>query len=153
MNRRQFLAGTVPTASVALGGCLGSNPSCTDEDSWPPDVQVEELELSAGDSDVFEIQVDGITGFSFDSRLYSCGTTDAPVRFGDTDVAPGIDAQLDSCPPIWIWDDCTSVKIDVPIHIAPDAETGTYEYGFSVRETIGDRNSQDYEYAISVTES
>mgnify|MGYP005857347721 FL=1 len=153
MNRRQFLAGTVPTASIVLGGCLGSNPSCTGEDSWPPDVQVEELELTPGDSDIFEIQVDGITGFSFDSRLYSCGTTDSSVRFGDIDTSPAIDAQLDSCPPTWIWDDCTRVTVNVPIHIAPDAETGTYDYGFSVRETVGDRNSQDYEYTISVTES
>lgn len=114
---------------------------------------MEELELTPGDSDIFEIQVDGITGFSFDSRLYSCGTTDAPVRFGDVDTSPAIDAQLDSCPPIWIWDDCTRVTVDVPVHIAPDAEPGTYEYGFSVRETIGDRNSHDYEYAISVTEN
>ncbi len=63
MNRRQFLAGTIPTASVFLGGCLGGNPSCTGEDSWPPDVQVEELELTPGDSDTFEIQVNGVTGF------------------------------------------------------------------------------------------
>ncbi len=54
---------------------------------------------------------------------------------------------------MWIWDDCTRVTVNVPIHIAPDAEIGTHEYGFSVRETIGDRNSQDYEYTISVTEN
>ena len=152
MKRRQFLAGTVPTASVVLGGCLGSSPSCSGEDNWPPNVQVEELELTPGDSKSFEIQVNGITGFSFDSRLYSCGT-DSPVRFGDVDTSPAIDAQLDSCPPIWIWDDCTRVTVDVPVQVDLDAKTGTYEYGFSVRETIGDRNSHDYEYAITVTEN
>jgi hypothetical protein len=45
------------------------------------------------------------------------------------------------------------VTLNVPVHVAPDAETGTYEYGFNVMETIGDRNSQDYEYAIAVTEN
>ena len=153
MNRRQFLAGTVPTASVVLGGCLGSSPSCTGEDSWPPDVEVEELELTPGDSEAFEIQVDGITAFSFDSRLYKCGSTDAPVRVGVIDFTPSIDSQADSCPPFYVWDDCTRVTLNVPVHVAPDAETGTYEYGFNVMETIGDRNSQDYEYAIAVTEN
>ncbi|WP_224338270.1 hypothetical protein [Haloprofundus halobius] len=114
---------------------------------------MEEVELTPGDSEVFEIQVDGITSFQFDTRLYPCGTTDAPVRFGDIDTSPAIDSQLDSCPPIWLWDDCTRVTVDVPIHIAPDAETGTYEYGFQIEEDIGERNSQDYQYAITVTEN
>ncbi|WP_128906593.1 hypothetical protein [Halorubrum amylolyticum] len=153
MIRRQFLAGTVLTASVALGGCLDSGPSCTGGDNWPPSVQVEELELTPGDSEAFEIQVDGITAFSFDSRLYKCGSTNAPVRFGDIDFTPSIDSQADSCPPFYVWDDCTRVTLSVPVHVAPDAETGSYEYGFTVMETIGDRNSQDYEYAIRVSES
>lgn len=151
MKRRQFLAGTGPTASLVLGGCLGSGPSCSGVDNWPPNVQVDELELAPGDSDTFEIQVDGITAFAFDSRLYKCGSTDASVRFGDIDFTPSIDSQADSCPPYYVWDDCTRVTLQVPVHVAPDAETGTYEYGFTVMETIGDRNSKDYEYAIAVT--
>jgi len=153
MKRRQFLAGTVPTASVALGGCLENGPSCSGEDHWPPNVQVDELELTPGDSDTFEIQVDGITSFSFDSRLYKCGSTDASVRFGDINFTPSIDSQADSCPPFFVWDDCTRVTLNVTVHVAPDAEAGTYEYGFTVMETIGDRNSKDYEYAITVTEN
>jgi len=153
MKRRQFLAGTVPTASVVLGGCLDSGPSCTGGDNWPPDVEVEELELAPGDSETFEIQVDGITAFSFDSRLYKCGSTDAPVRFGDIDFTPSIDSQADSCPPFYVWDDCTRVTLNVTVHVAPDAEAGTYEYGFNVMETIGDRSSHEYEYAITVTEN
>ena len=66
MNRRQFLAGTVPMFSGLSSGCLGSRPSCTDEENWPPDVRVDELELAPGDSDEFEIRVDGITSFRFD---------------------------------------------------------------------------------------
>jgi len=111
MKRRQFLAGTVPTASVVLGGCLGSGPSCSGEGNWPPNVQVDELELAPGDSDTFEIQVDGITAFSFDSRLYKCGSTDAPVRFGDIDFTPSTDSQADSYPPFYVWDDCTRVTL------------------------------------------
>lgn len=153
MKRRQFLTGTLPTASVALGGCLDSSPSCTGGDNWPPNVQVEELELTPGDSEAFEIQVDGITAFSFDSRLYKCGTTDAPVRFGDIDFTPSIDSQADSCPPFYVWDDCTRVTLNVTVHVGPDAEAGTYKYGFNVMETIGDRNSHEYEYAITVTEN
>ncbi|MUW15578.1 hypothetical protein GJ633_13780 [Halorubrum sp. CBA1125] len=158
MRRRQLLAGTVATAVTGLGGCLGGDvclgncPSCTGKDSWPPTVDVEEPELAPGDSDVFDIQVDGITDFSFDSRLYKCGPSDAPVQFGDVEFRNPIDAQADSCPPIYLWDDCTSATLHVTVHAAPDADPGTYEYGFSVRETIGERHSKDYEYVVTVSE-
>jgi hypothetical protein len=153
MNRRGFLVGTVPAVAGLSSGCLGSRPSCTDEENWPPSVDVEELELAPGESEKFEIRADGITSFRFDPRLYRCGATDAPVRFGDVDTSPPIDSQADSCPPIWLWDDCTRVTVTVPVHVAPDAETGTYEYGFRIAEDIGERNSRDYEYAITVAES
>ena len=152
MNRRQFLA-AVPTTAGLLSGCLGSRPSCTDEASWPPSVDVEELELVPGDSKEFEIQADGITSFQFDPRLYHCGATDAPVRFGNIDLSPRINSQADSCPPIWIWKNCTRATVTVPVHVAPDAAPGTYEYGFQIAEDIGERNSQDYEYAITVGEN
>lgn len=122
MNRRQFLAGTVSTVAGLSSGCLGSRPSCTDEEDWPPDVRVEESELAPGESEEFEILADGITSFRFDPRLYQCGTTDAPVGFGDVETEPSIDSQADSCPPIWLWDDCTRVTMTVPVHVAPDAE-------------------------------
>lgn len=153
MNRRQFLGGAVPAVAGLSSGCLGSRPSCTDEASWPPGVDVEELALAPGESGEFEIRVGGITSFQFDPRLYRCGTTDAPVGFGDVDTSPPVDSQADSCPPIWLWDDCDRVTVTVPVRVAPDAETGTYEYGFRIAEDIGERNSRDYEYAITVTEN
>ena len=153
MNRRQFLAGTLLAIAGSSSGCLGSRPSCTDEGNWPPDIDVEELELAPGESDEFEIQVDGITSFRFDPRLYRCGTADAPVRFGDVDVSPPIDLQFDSCPPAWVWDDCTRVTLTVPVRVASGAEPAAYEYGFRIAEDIGERNSREYEYAITVAES
>jgi len=153
MNRRQFLAGTVPAVAGLSSGCLGSRPSCTDEANWPPRVDVDELELTPGDSEEFDIRVDGITSFQFDPRLYQCGSADAPVSFGDVDTSPPIDSQADSCPPIWLWEDCTRVTVTVPVRVVSDAETGTYEYGFRISEDIGERNSRDYEYAIAVTEN
>lgn len=152
MNRRQFLAGVAPAASIALSGCFDGGPSCTGADEWPPSVSVEDVELGPGDSETFEIRIVGITTFSFDSRLYTCGPTDDPVRFGAVDVTPAMDSQADSCPPIYVWDDCADVTLRVTVHAAPDAEPGTYEYGFTVAETVGDGNSQDYEYAIVVSE-
>jgi hypothetical protein len=152
MNRRQFLAGTVPTVSGLSSGCLGSRPSCTDESGWPPDVRVDDLELAPDDVDEFEIRADGITSFGFGPRLYGCGSTDAPVRFGDVDTTPSIDLQFDSCPPTWVWDDCTRVTVTVPVHVASDAEPGAYEYGFRIAEDIGERNSREYERAITIVE-
>lgn len=145
MKRRQFLAGTGLTTSTDLVGCLDSDPSCTDEDNWPPSVRVEDVELTPGDSEAFERQVDGITAFSFDSRLYTCGSTDAPVRFGNIDLRPSIDSQADSCPPTYVWDNCARVTLHVPVHVAPSAEAGIYEYGFNVMETIGGRNAHNDE--------
>ena len=136
--------------SSLSSGCLGSRPSCTDEGNWPPDVRVEETELAPGDSGAFEIRVDGVTAFQFDPRLYQCGSTDAPVAFGDVDTEPSIDSQADSCPPIWLWDGCTRVTVTVPVRVAPDAEPGAYEYGFRIAEDIGERHSRDYERAITV---
>lgn len=151
MNRRQFLAVGSTTASL-LSGCLGSRPSCTDESDWPPSVDVEALELVPGGSGEFEIQVDGITSFQFDWGLYPCGRN-IPVRFEDIDISPSIDSQADPCPPIWIWENCTRVTVSVTVHAAPDAEPGTYDYGFQIAEDIGERHSQDYEYAITVAEN
>lgn len=152
MNRRAFLAVSAPTISGVLSGCLGSSPSCTDEDRWPPAVEIEDLEVSQGGFDVLRIQAPGITGFQFDTRLYRCGDTDAPVRFGDVETSPNIDAQMDSCPPIWTWDDCSSVSVHAPVRVAPDSPPGEYEYGFRILETIGDRNVHEYEAAITVAE-
>lgn len=151
MERRQFLAGTVPTMSVVLGGCLGSGPSCTDGDSWPPEVEVEALELAPGDSGEFDIQVDGITLFSFDRIPGHCASSGWPIRFGDIETTPRMDAQADSCPPIYTWDDCTRVTVTVPVFVASDAEPGTYEFGFGIAEQIGESNSLDDEFTITVT--
>lgn len=151
MKRRQFLAGSVPAGAVILGGCLGSGPSCTNEENWPPNVQVEELELTPGASEAFDIQLDGITSFRFDQRLYECGSTEEPVQFGQVETSPPPDATFQSCPPTWRWDECTRVTVTVPVHVAPNAETGSYEYGFQIREDIGEGNSLEYEYTITVT--
>ena len=152
VNRRGFLAGTVSAVAGLSSGCLGSRPSCTDEADWPPSVRVDDPELAPGDADEFEIRVDGITSFRFDPRLYRCGSTDAPVKFGDVDTSPPIDMQADSCPPIWLWEDCTRVTVTVPVHVASDAEPGAYEYGFRIAEDIGERNSREYERAIAVVD-
>ena len=90
--------------------------------------------------------------------LTDCFTADRVWLIGyqhsrDINFTPSIDSQADSCPLYYVWEDCTRVTLQVPIHVGPDAETGTYEYGFTVMETIGDQNSQDYEYAIMVTEN
>lgn len=152
MKRRRFLATILPIMSGVIGGCLGNSPSCTDEDRWPPAINVEELEIAPDGFDVFDIQVNGITGFGFDNRLYQCGPTDAPVRFGDVETSPAIDYQVDSCPPTWVWEDCTSVTVSTPVHVAPDATPGEYEYGFQIMEDIEEQHSQEYEYTITVTE-
>ncbi|WP_416839204.1 hypothetical protein [Haloferax sp. DFSO52] len=151
MNRRELLAGICLAASGVASGCLGSRPSCTDG-NWPPPVAVEEPSVSPGESTVFEITVTGITAFRFDTRLYTCGATDAPVRFGDLEKRPPIDAQADSCPPIWLWDDCTDVTLRVPVHVASDADAGVYDYGFHVAEDIDGRNEHDFEYSVTVSE-
>lgn len=151
MNRREFLAGACLAVSGVTTGCAGSRPSCTEGD-WPPTADVEEPSVSPGDSTVFEITVPGITAFRFDTRLYTCGTTDAPVRFGDVEKRPPIDAQADSCPPIWLWEDCTAVTLRVPVHVAPDADPGVYDYGFEVAEDIGDRSEHDFEASVTVSE-
>lgn len=153
MKRRQLLAATVPTVSGIMSGCLGSSLSCTDEENWPPAVRVEDLELAPGGSEVLDIQAKGITSFQFDAQLYQCGSADAPVRFGDVETSPEIDYQVDSCPPIWRWDNCTSVTVNTPVNVAPDAATGEYEYGFRIEEDIGEHLTKEYEYAITVTEN
>ncbi|WP_123622071.1 hypothetical protein [Halorubrum sp. CSM-61] len=156
MRRRRLLAGSAGAAVAGLGGCLGGDvclgncPSCTGEGSWPPTVEVEEPELDPGGSETFDVRVDGITNFSFDSRLYKCGPNDAPVQFGDVEFRPPIDSQADSCPPIYVWDDCTNATLSVTVQAAQDAEPGEYEYGFSVGKTVGERRSKDYEYAVTV---
>lgn len=152
MDRREFLAVTVSTASGVMSGCLGSTQSCTDDDRWPPTVEVPDVVVPPGGFDVFDIQANGITGFQFDTQLYACGDTDAPVRFGDVETSPDIDAQMDVCPPIWTWEACSRVSVHVPVHVATDAPTGEYNYGFSILETIGERHAHDYEYTITVAE-
>lgn len=152
MNRRAFLAAAAPTLSGLLSGCLGGTPSCSDDGRWPPSVEVEDLVVQPGGFDVLDIEVPGITGFQFDTRLYHCGDTDAPVRFGDVETSPEIDAQMDSCPPIWTWDDCSNVTVHAPVRVSADASPGEYEYGFRILETVGERNTYEYEDAITVAE-
>ena len=153
MNRREFLTETGTCLAVAgfASGCLGSRPSCTDE-NWPPAVDVEEPSVQPGSTEVFVVSVSGITAFRFDTRLYTCGTTDAPVRFGDVEKRPPVDRQADSCPPIWLWDDCTAVALRVPVHVASDADPGVYDYGFHVAEHVDERNDFDFEYSVTVSE-
>lgn len=153
MRRRQFLSATVPAALGLAGGCLANPSSCSDEDRWPPTVRVDALDLAPGGSDDLVIRVDGITGFRFDTRLYRCGATDAPVGFGDVETTPEIAYQVDSCPPTWVWEDCTRVTVRAPVHVAPDAPPGDYEYGFRITEAIGDRHAREYERAVTVTET
>lgn len=152
MERREFLAAATPPAAGLLSGCLGSSSACADEDRWPPTVEIPDLVLSPGGFDVLDIQAPGITGFRFDGQLYQCGSTDAPVRFGDVETSPDIDAQMDSCPPIWTWDDCSSVTVHAPVHVAEDAPPNEYAFGFRIMETIGERQSEHYEGIITVSE-
>lgn len=153
MDRRQFLAGSGTVAAGLAAGCLGGNQLCTDEDRWPPQPTVESLELAPGRTGEFEIHVDGITAFSFTGEPAACGDQDLPVRFGDVEFSPRPDASADSCPPLLTWDDCTDVTVTVPVHVAPDAEPGAYEYGFSVLEQIDERHSQEYSGSVTVTEA
>lgn len=153
MHRREFLAVTATTVSGVMSGCLeSSTPSCTNENRWTPTVEVTDVVIPPGDSKVLDIQANGITGFQFVTQLYRCGETDTPVRFGDVETTPEIDSQMDSCPPTWIWDDCSSVSVHAPVHVAADAAPGEYEYGFHVLETIGHQRVHDYEYTINVAE-
>ena len=106
--------------------------SCADDGAWEPTVHAEDVEVAPGRKTTFDIRVEPVSTFRFDGDLYSCGRSDAPVRFGDVSTDPPPDRQADSCPPYWLWDECLSVILTVPVEVAPDAEPGEYEYGFSV---------------------
>lgn len=152
MERREFLSVSAPMMAGVLSGCLGSSSSCADEDRWPPTVAVPDLVLPPDGLDVLDIQAPGITAFQFDGQLYQCGKSDAQVRFGDVETTPDIDAQMDSCPPIWTWEDCSSVTVHAPVHVAEDAPPGEYAFGFRIMESIGERQSQHYEGSVTVAE-
>lgn len=82
-----------------------------------------------------------------------CGSTDSPVRFEDIGLSPRINSQADSRPQIWEREQLHQVSVTVPVHVVSDAESGAYAYGFQIAGDIGERNSRDYEYTITVGEN
>jgi hypothetical protein len=126
--------------------------SCGDE-TWNPSVAVDDVALAPGERATFDVHVGPIASFNFERDLYSCGTSDPPVQFGDVDIEPDPDRQADSCPPYWIWDECTTVQLGVPVEASADAEPGEYEYGFSLSDGGDDGDSSAYRETVVVSES
>ncbi len=125
---------------------------CDVDGTWAPTVQTDEVVLAPGEQTTFAIQAGPISSFKFDPNLYRCGQRDAPVQFGDVRIDPAPDRQADSCPPSWIWDECSSITLHVPVEAAPAADPDTYEYGFSVSDR-GESPPREYTSTITVSES
>jgi hypothetical protein len=170
MNRRSLLvvlgtgmvAGciTAPseeTGSVQTDSPLSDTPAidsqgvCGDDGTWEPTIQTDEVVVAAGEQTTFAIHAGPIASFKFDPDLYRCSQPDAPVQFGDVHINPDPDSQAFSCPPIWTWETCLSITLHVPVEAAADADSGTYEYGFSVSDG-GVNPPQEYTSTITVTE-
>lgn len=149
MDRRQFLA--VAASGVGgVGGCLAGNQVECDEENWSPTVEVDEPEITPGETRMLTIEATSIKAFSFRGKLYTCGT-DKQVEIGSGSASPDPDRHGDSCPPIFVWDDCVAATIDAPVHTTSSAELGDYEYEFSVSLQSPD-NSYSHEGSITVSE-
>jgi hypothetical protein len=149
MDRRRFLAVAVSGVG-GVGGCLaGSQVECNEE-NWSPTVEVDEPGLTPGETGMLTIEATPIKAFSFRGTLYTCGT-DQPVEIGSVEASPDPDRYGDSCPPIFVWDDCVSATIEAPVHTTTSAEPADYTYGFSVSLRSSD-NSSSHEGTINVSE-
>lgn len=153
MKRRRYLEILSTTSIGMTAGCLSENSSeqsaCSNDDSWSPSVTADILTLSPGDSTEIDIHIDSITRFQLFGHLVH--DTDAiELGFDEDMVSPAPDQALDSSPPVWGWEDCTSVDITLPVSAASDASPGEYEWGFSISEGIGEPHSNDFYYTITV---
>ena len=153
MKRRHYL-GILSTVSTGItAGCLGGSgseePACSNGNSWSPNVRADILTLSPGDSDEIDIHIDSLSRF----QLFGHLVHDSPaidLSFDEEMVSPAPDHALDSSPPVWKWEECTSVDITLLVSASPDASSGDYEWGFSISEEIGNSHTNDFYYTISV---
>jgi hypothetical protein len=72
------------------------------------------------------------------------------LSFDEDMVFPIPDQALDSSPPVWRWEDCTTADITLPVSVASDASLGEYEWGFSISKKFGELYSNDFYYVIMV---
>ncbi|GCF15916.1 hypothetical protein Harman_38510 [Haloarcula mannanilytica] len=153
MNRRQYLTAISVATTGALTGCLSSGnssePTCSDESSWSPRVQAEIVTLSPGNSTEIDVHISSLTRFQlFGHLVHDSDVVD--LSFDEDMVSPTPDQALDSSPPVWRWEDCTTVDITLPVSVASDASPGEYEWGFSISEEIGEPHSNDFYYTIII---
>ncbi|MDG5818355.1 hypothetical protein [Natronococcus sp. A-GB7] len=153
MDRRRYLAACLGGA-VGLSGCLGSLEGETDDS---PDVDGAEPEFQPGTAGELELEANGVVGLSVSAPGDTgfAGLDDAPVELdlGRGSPTPSPDRQLDSFPPVWLWDDRTDVEIRLPVTVAEDAPPGEYPYGITVYGDDDREDSNRFEFSITVLES
>jgi hypothetical protein len=153
MNRRDLLR-TVPTAGVALlSGCTqGTDPKhCNAEtDEWPTVFDLQKPTLEPGGKSQVSIEIGGVTGFQFYGHHVFDETENIAIRVSEASISPSPQGQADSAPPIWKWEHCQIVSIQLPVTATSTAESGEYQTGFRAFENISEPNSINYEYTITV---
>lgn len=120
MNRRELLLRVGTVGTVAVSGCLGSQSrdQLAVEGAAPT--------LSSGEDAVIVATVYNADRVSF-SRL-----PDGQIEATDTDVSPPPDAQYDSFPPGWVWNNPqSSVEATLSVSVASDADASEYVYGLN----------------------
>lgn len=160
MDRRQFLGAGVGSTVVGVSGCLGSSEADTDS-GWSPEVEAKEPHLTKGDEEEIVVEATGIQGLHIspegETEVYMTDEEGELLEADETVVidphspAPGPDAQMDSYPPIWMWESKSSVEATVSIHVLEEAEAGEYPYAVIVDEQMhSEGESERFEFSITV---
>lgn len=109
--------------------------------------------LAPGERTRVERRAGPLGSFRFDGDLYHCGADNGPVRFGNIGITRGPDRQADSCPPVWLWEECQTIRLRIPVEAASDAEAGEDEFGFSVSDGRAGGRSSEFVATVTVSAS
>lgn len=146
MNRRCFLAASVVSASVFMSGCQAmTDDEPAYKDDWSPEIDGEEPTIGSGESTVLNIDASSVFGLYLDPP----SSTGLEFNITEASVIPSPDQSLDSYPPKWYWNNCTSVSIVVPIEVDAGSESGEYTYTVSVVNSR-DKNSKTVSRDFSI---
>jgi hypothetical protein len=118
VQRRQYLTIAGATITGGIGGCLGRES---------PSIEGTAPTLSPGTDAVVSATAHHVDRFRF-RPIDTEG-----IEMIDTSISPSPDAQADSFPPIWSWNDPQpTVTGELALSVVPEVTAGEYSYGVSV---------------------
>lgn len=136
MHRHDFLRGLCGIGAIGVAGCLGSRS----RDGLAVEGTAPTLAPGA-DGEIVAVAYEA-------DQVAFTGTITDPIEIVEVDVSPSPDSQLDSFPPIWLWNEPqSSVEATARVSVPADADVGEYAYGVSA--SVGER-SIDATFTVTV---